>query len=96
MVHAQREQAIEGKWRKIEQMLLEREEKLEINSGTMVEFFEGVDNLLGWIDQKLRLDCVAALFPADHGQLTALREQVEVSLTPAMHYYSVQFACVCV
>ena len=63
-----RTSSIFAKWAKLQHLLEERERQLEMSSGSMQEYLEGLQTLLDWLDQELKQDSLVATPPA-HAQL---------------------------
>ena len=57
-----------AKWAKLQKLLKEREQQLEMSSGSMQDYLERFQNLLDWIDQELQQDALVVVPPA-HAQL---------------------------
>ena len=70
--------SILDKWSKLHRFLKEREQQLEMSSGSMHEYIENLQNLLNWIDGELKRDSLAATPPAHAPQLKGYLEQLRV------------------
>ena len=65
-------------WGKLQRLLKEREQQLEMSSGSMQEYLEGLQNLLDWSEEQLALDSLIATPPAHAQQLKGYLEQLQV------------------
>ena len=74
-----RTSSILSKWTKLQRLLKEREQQLEMSSGSMQEYLEYLQNLLDWIDRELKQDSLVATPPAHAQLLKGYLDQLQVS-----------------
>ena len=69
----------ESRWASVWQLLRERENHLEMSMGNMIVFLEGASELINWIRDKLQLDAVSAMPPANVVKLKNFLERIKVT-----------------
>ena len=75
-----RTSSILDKWSRLERFLREREQQLEMSSGSMQDYLENLKNLLNWIDGELRRESLEATPSAHAPLLKGYLTQIQVSI----------------
>ena len=70
--------SILDKWSKLQRLLKEREQQLEMSSGSMQDYLENLQNLINWMDGELQRESLAATPSAHAPQLKGYLEQLQV------------------
>ena len=73
-----RTSSIFAKWAKLQKLLKEREQPLEMSSGSMQDYLERFQNLLDWIDQELQRDALVVVPPARAQLIKGYLGQIQV------------------
>jgi hypothetical protein len=66
------------RWDKLQRLLKEREQQLEMSSGSMQDYLENLQNLLNWMDGELQRESLTAVPPAHAPWLKGYLEQLQV------------------
>ena len=67
-----------GEWSAVQQLLLDREQQLEISTGDYQAFTEHAQNLLAWLREKLEMGALSGAPPADLDIVEGYQKDVEV------------------
>jgi hypothetical protein len=67
------------KWNNIQRLLLDREQQLELSSGSYRTFIEHAQDLLAWLDGKLGMGALSGAPPADLDVVEGYQRDVEVN-----------------
>ena len=66
------------KWRVIQQLLIDREQQLELSTGSYQAFSEHAENLLNWLRGKLEMSALSGHPPADLEIIEGYQRDIQV------------------
>ena len=71
-------QSVLDKWSSVDRLLIEREQKLEMSTGSFQAFYTHAEGLLNWLRRKLEMGALSGHPPADLEIVEGYQKEIKV------------------